>query len=51
MPALIRNRYKAFFKGFVVDIGEVDVIKLHTTKFLQLFLHLPTHFKGELQDL
>ena len=39
-----------FLKGVVINVREIDVIKLHAAQLLELFLDAAAHFKRKLED-
>ena len=46
---LLRNADKAFLHRLLVDIGKVDVVKLHPTDLLQLLFYPSPCLKGVFQ--
>ena len=40
-----------FLKGIIINVREIDIIKLHAAQLLELFLDAAAHFKGKLEDL
>ena len=39
-----------FLEGIVINIREINIVKLHTTQLFKLFLDTAAHFKGDGED-
>lgn len=48
--ALLRHGNKFFFKDIKVDIAEVHIIELHSTRLFQLFLDTTAHFRRKYKN-